>query len=76
VRLHNISRGTYVKLRREGRGPDEMHVGAATGISVEAAARWRKVMERSPIAHRRGAAAAEARRAKTTGNGRDDAVTP
>jgi hypothetical protein len=61
---HGISRTTFLKLGREGRGPALMHVGGATRISVEAAARWRRAMERSPATHQRGKAAAAARARK------------
>ena len=66
---HQISRALYNTLRAQGKGPREMHVGAVTRISIEAAASWRKRMEREPVTHKRGQAALAARReakAKTT----------
>jgi hypothetical protein len=62
---HSISRALYNTLRAQGKGPREMHVGGITRISVEAAAAWRKRMEREPATHKRGAAARAARRKKS-----------
>ena len=42
---HGISRATFYILRKEGRGPLEMKVGARRLISIEAAAAWRRRME-------------------------------
>ena len=39
--LHNISNATYYKLRKEGRAPAVMHLGAKVLISREDAAAWR-----------------------------------
>jgi hypothetical protein len=52
----------YAKLRRLGRGPDLMHIGGATRISAEAAARWRRSFERQPLNSERGKAAVAAKR--------------
>jgi predicted DNA-binding transcriptional regulator AlpA len=43
---HGISRGTFYKLLGEGRGPTTVKVGRRTLISSEAAADWRRRMER------------------------------
>ena len=43
---HDISRTAYYDLRREGKGPREFKVGRRTLISVEAAAEWRRKMEK------------------------------
>jgi hypothetical protein len=39
---HGISEDFYYKLKRQGRGPVEMKVGARTLISHEAATDWRR----------------------------------
>jgi hypothetical protein len=41
-----ISEGFYFKLKREGRGPREMKMGARTLVSVDAAKRWLRAFER------------------------------
>jgi predicted DNA-binding transcriptional regulator AlpA len=41
---HSISRSTFYKLRRDGRGPREMEVDGRIRISGEAAAAWRAEM--------------------------------
>jgi hypothetical protein len=38
---HGLSAAMYFKLRSQGLGPEEMHVGRRRLISFEAAARWR-----------------------------------
>lgn len=38
--LERISRPTYYKLQRQGRGPAEMRFGTAVRISPEARAEW------------------------------------
>ena len=43
---HGISRGTFYKLLNEGRGPKAVKIGRRTLISNEAAAEWRRRMER------------------------------
>jgi predicted DNA-binding transcriptional regulator AlpA len=42
---HGISRATFYNLRKTGRAPLEMKVGARRLISIEAAAAWRRQME-------------------------------
>jgi hypothetical protein len=42
---HRISRATYYNLRKSGKAPVEMEVGARRLISDEAAATWRRLME-------------------------------
>lgn len=41
---HNISHAFYYELKKDGKGPREMEVGARRLISVEEAARWRKAL--------------------------------
>jgi hypothetical protein len=43
---HRISRGTFYNLLKDGNGPRVMKVGGRTLISTEAAADWRRRMER------------------------------
>ena len=43
---HHLSESFYYKMRTEGWGPDEMHVGSRVLISFEAAARWRAAREK------------------------------
>lgn len=43
---HQISRGKFYKMVRAGEGPDMIVLGSRRLISFEAAARWRKKMER------------------------------
>ena len=43
---HRISRGTFYNLLKEDRGPRVMKVGARTLVSTEAAADWRRRMEK------------------------------
>jgi predicted DNA-binding transcriptional regulator AlpA len=43
---HRIGRGTFYNLLKEGRGPTIVKVGARTLTSGEAAAAWRRRMER------------------------------
>ena len=38
---HGISEGFYFKLKKQGKGPREMKVGARTLITLESAAEWR-----------------------------------
>ena len=45
-KAHDISKSAYYQLRREGNGPREFKVGRRTLISVEAAAEWRRKMEK------------------------------
>ena len=42
---HNIAKGTFYNLQKEGIGPDTFTVGRRRLISKEAAARWRQKME-------------------------------
>ena len=44
---HSLSRSLYYKMRKAGTGPIEMKVGARTLLSVEAAAAWRRRMEKA-----------------------------
>jgi hypothetical protein len=49
-----ISRSQYYAMRREGWGPDEMHVGRLVRITPEAKQRWRRERERAAkLGHRR-----------------------
>jgi hypothetical protein len=48
--VHGISRELYFKLKRNGLGPREMHVGSRVLISVEAAAAWRRAREAAAAA--------------------------
>jgi hypothetical protein len=41
----NIGRTQYYALKRDGRGPREMKIGASIRISPEARAAWRALME-------------------------------
>ena len=42
---HRLSMSMYYKMRTQGRGPREMHVGRHVVISREAAAKWRRARE-------------------------------
>src|SRR5262249_38134535 len=42
---HDISESFYHKLKNEGRGPRETHLGARVLITMEAAADWRAARE-------------------------------
>jgi predicted DNA-binding transcriptional regulator AlpA len=42
---HGISEAFYYKLKRQGKGPREMKVGARTLITFESAAEWRRTRE-------------------------------
>jgi hypothetical protein len=44
---HRISRGTFYNLLKDNRGPNVMKAGSRTLISNEAAADWRRRMERA-----------------------------
>jgi hypothetical protein len=46
--VHGISLGLFHILMRQGRGPRVMKLGRRTLISVEAAAEWRRRMEKEP----------------------------
>lgn len=51
-RAHALSETQYFKLKRQGEGPDEMLLGSRRkGISVEAAARWRRKREEALTLH-------------------------
>jgi hypothetical protein len=52
---HMISRGTYNRLRAEGRGPAEIKLRQRVLISREAAAAWRQRMEAETAAARTAA---------------------
>lgn len=45
-KLHGLCRATFYNLINRGQGPRTMKVGARTLISIEAAAEWRREMER------------------------------
>jgi predicted DNA-binding transcriptional regulator AlpA len=45
-RAHSISRATFYNLLKEGRAPHTMRVGRRRFVSAEAAADWRRRMER------------------------------
>ena len=47
---HRFSRATYYNLKKENRGPREMHVGTGVRISREAAAEWRREREAETLA--------------------------
>jgi predicted DNA-binding transcriptional regulator AlpA len=42
---HGISEAFYYKLKKQGKGPREMKVGARTLITFESAAEWRRTRE-------------------------------
>jgi hypothetical protein len=42
---NSISATTFHKLKKEGRGPNEMHLGTAIRISAEAKMVWRRARE-------------------------------
>ena len=42
---HGISEGVYYKLKKQGKGPREMKVGARTLITFESAAEGRRTRE-------------------------------
>jgi len=42
----SMSRSTYEKMQKEGKGPKEMQMGAAVRISLESARAWIKERER------------------------------
>jgi predicted DNA-binding transcriptional regulator AlpA len=42
---HGISDAFYYKLKKQGKGPREMKVGARTLITFESAAEWRRTRE-------------------------------
>ena len=48
---HGISEGFFYKLKRQGKGPREMKVGARTLITFKSAAEWRRTRENQ---HSRG----------------------
>jgi hypothetical protein len=50
-----ISRSQFFKMRREGWGPAEMHVGRLIRISPAAKQRWRRQRERAAALGIRGA---------------------
>ena len=43
--MHGISTGLYFKMKKDKKGPAEMHTGSRVTISLEAAAGWRKARE-------------------------------
>ena len=45
---HGISEGFFYKLKKQGKGPREMKVGARTLITFESAAEWRLTREKQP----------------------------
>jgi hypothetical protein len=44
-RAYRISEALYFKMKREGKGPRELHVGGRVIISIEAAANWQRERE-------------------------------
>jgi predicted DNA-binding transcriptional regulator AlpA len=44
--LHSMSRPTFYKLEKEGRGPKVIWIGTHKHVTAEAAAEWRQQMER------------------------------
>jgi predicted DNA-binding transcriptional regulator AlpA len=42
---HGISEGLYYKLKKQGKGPREMKIGARTLITLESAAEFRRDRE-------------------------------
>ena len=46
--FHGISEGFYFELKKQGKGPREMHVGARRIISIEEAAKWRAARTKAP----------------------------
>jgi predicted DNA-binding transcriptional regulator AlpA len=50
---HNLSRATFYNLLKAGHGPVIMKVGKRTLISVEAAQRWRDLMEMPSLSRKR-----------------------
>jgi hypothetical protein len=44
--LHRVSLSKYYELRKDGRGPDVVYLGNTPRISREAAAEWRRRMQR------------------------------
>jgi len=42
---YHISHSTYFKMKRDGIGPREMHIGSRILISIEAAAAWRRARD-------------------------------
>ena len=50
-KAHGISQELYFKLKRLGKGPRTMAVGARTLISLEAAADWRHSAADGPDCH-------------------------
>ena len=47
---HGISQALYFKLRNQGLGPDEMHLGSRIFITFESAAKWRAEREAATAA--------------------------
>ena len=47
---HRVSPSMYWKMKAEGLGPREMHVGRRRLISAEAAAEWRREREAAATA--------------------------
>lgn len=52
--VHAISRSSFYELKREGLAPRVMKIGRRTLISAEAAADWRRAMEKATAAHESG----------------------
>lgn len=48
-KAHCISESMFFKLKKQGRGPREMHVGDRVLISVESAAAWRRWREEDAL---------------------------
>lgn len=48
-RAYGLSRNTYYRMARQGRGPRTMQIGTAKRIHVDAAEEWARRVEREPI---------------------------
>jgi hypothetical protein len=46
-KAHGISEAFYHKLKNQGLGPDELHLGSRVLITFESAARWRAEREKA-----------------------------
>ena len=57
-RRHDLSEPFYYKLQKQGRGPKTIRLGARTLITVEAAAKWRRALERKQQSEKSGNAGA------------------
>jgi predicted DNA-binding transcriptional regulator AlpA len=46
---HGISRAMFYKLAKEGRAPKTVKVGRRTLVSADAAAQWRRNLEKEAV---------------------------